>query len=78
MERINAEKGYFKALDRGKLAGNSDHYPFAQKGVPCIFLENKEGDAFGFYHTPLDTWRTAKYERYEPLFKLVTDFIERY
>ena len=78
MERINAEKGYFKALDRGKLAGNSDHYPFAQKGVPCIFLENKEGDAFGFYHTPLDTWRTAKYERYEPLFKLVTDFIEQY
>ncbi len=77
-EKINSAKGYFKALDRGKLAGNSDHYPFAQRGVPCIFLENKDGDAFKYYHTIYDTWQNAIFDSYEPLFKMVTDFVEKY
>ena len=77
-ERINGAKGYFKALNRGELAANSDHYPFAERGVPCIFLENEEGDAFPFYHTIFDTWKNAVFDSYEPVFKLVTDFIEQY
>ena len=76
--KINNDKKYFKSLDRGKLAGNSDHYPCAQRHVPCIFLENKEGDAFKFYHTTFDTWERAIFDSYEPTFKLVTDFIEQY
>ena len=76
--KINNDKKYFKALDRGKLAGNSDHYPFAQRNVPCIFLENKEGDAFKYYHTTFDTWERAIFDSYEPTFKLVTDFIKQY
>ena len=77
-EKINASKGYFKALDRGELAANSDHYPFATRGVPCIFLENQEGDAFQFYHTVYDNWKNAVFDSYEPVFKLVTDFIKQY
>ena len=77
-ERINAEKHYFKSLNHGKLAANSDHYPFAQRGVPCIFLENAEGDAFPYYHTPQDNWKNVVFDSYEPVFKLITDFIERY
>ena len=77
-QKINGEKGYFKALDRGELAANSDHYPFAEHGVPCIFLENQEGDAFQYYHTVLDNWKHAVFDSYEPVFKLVTDFVERY
>ena len=77
-ERINAEKGYFKSLNHGKLAANSDHYPFARKGVPCIFVENREGDAFPFYHTPLDNWKNAVFGSYDPVFKLIVDFIEQY
>ena len=77
-EAINNEKHYFTALDRGELAGNSDHYPFAQRNVPCIFWENKEGDAFPNYHTTLDTWKNFIADRYEPLFKLLVDFVERY
>ena len=77
-ERINADKGYFKALNHGKLAANSDHYPFARRGIPCIFLENEEGTAFPFYHTPLDNWKNAVFDSYEPVFKLITDFIEQY
>ena len=77
-EQINSAKGYFKALNRGELAANSDHYPFATRGVPCIFLENEEGDAFPYYHTIYDTWKNAVFDSYEPVFKLVTDFIEQY
>ena len=77
-ERINTEKHYFKSLNHGKLAANSDHYPFAKRGVPCIFLENAEGTAFPYYHTPLDNWKNAVFDSYEPVFKLITDFIEQY
>ena len=77
-EKINNEKHYFKSLNHGKLAANSDHYPFAKRGVPCIFLENAEGDAYQYYHTPQDNWKNAVFDSYEPVFKLIVDFIERY
>ena len=77
-EEINNENHYFKALNRGELAANSDHYPFASRPVPCIFFENEEGDAFKYYHTIYDTYENAIFSTYEPIFKIVTDFIERY
>ena len=77
-EQINAEKKHFKALNRGKLAGNSDHYPFALRHVPCIFFENEEGDAFKYYHTVHDTYDNFLTDTYEPLFRLITSFINQY
>ena len=77
-DKINADKKYFKALNRGDLAANSDHYPFATRHVPCIFLENEDGDAFPYYHTIYDTFENAVFDSYEPVFRLVKDFIERY
>jgi len=77
-ERLNGEKHYFKGLNRGALAANSDHYPFATRHVPCIFLENENGDAFPYYHTIFDNWKTAVFDSYEPVFKLVTDFVKEY
>ena len=77
-EQINSEKNYFKSLNRGDLAANSDHYPFAKRHVPCIFLENQEGTAFPYYHTIYDNWQHAVFDSYEPTFRLVKDFIERY
>ncbi len=78
MDKINTEKGFFKALNRGKLAANSDHWPFAQRNVPCIFLENEGGDAFKYYHTIYDTYDTAFYNTYEPVFNLIKEFIRQY
>ena len=74
---VNAERHLFEKLDRGELAANSDHYPFAIRGVPCIFLENKEGSAFPHYHTPADNMSTVRFDSYEPLFRLVCGFIDR-
>ena len=76
-EAVNAERRLFTTLNRGALAANSDHYPFAVRGVPCIFLENQEGSAYPHYHTPADNMRTVRLESYEPVFKLVTGFIGR-
>ena len=77
-EEINQEEHYFKALNRGALAANSDHYPFAVRHVPCIFLENEEGDAFKYYHTIYDTYENAIFDSYPRVFRLVRDFIEAY
>ena len=74
-ERINARGQLFKALHRGELAGNSDHYPFAVRHVPCIFLMNENGDAFPYYHTVFDNRKTVVYDTYVPVFQLITSFI---
>jgi len=76
-EKVNEALHLFEALHRGDLAANSDHYPFAVRGVPCIFLENEEGSAFPHYHTPADNIKTVRWDSYEPLFRLVTGFIEK-
>ena len=76
MEQINAERGYFKALDRSELADNSDHYPFAVRNVPCVFFMNEGGDAFKYYHTVYDTWKNAIFTNYEPTVKLIMEYID--
>jgi hypothetical protein len=77
-DKINEQQHYFKGLNRGELAGNSDHYPFTEKGVPSILFENESGDAFQYYHTIYDDWAHAVFDTYEPLFRLVRDFVEKY
>ena len=77
-EQVNAEKGYFKAMDRHEIDGNSDHWPFALKNVPCIFLMNEGGDAYKYYHTVYDTYKNHIFTNYEPIFNLVRDFVEKY
>ena len=75
-DKINEQQHYFKGLERGELAGNSDHYPFTEKGVPSILFENESGDAFPYYHTTFDNYKNAIFVTYEPIFKLVTDFVK--
>lgn len=78
LERLNSEKNYFKGLNRGELAGNSDHYPFALQHVPTILFEQEDGDAFKYYHTTFDDYEHFLVDTYEPLFKLIRDFVEKY
>ena len=74
-DELNRQGGYFRELERGALAGNSDHYPFAVRGVPCIFMENEGGDAFPYYHTPLDDIEQIRFDSALPVMQLVIDFI---
>ena len=77
-EQVNSEKGYFKAMDRHEIDGNSDHWPFALKNVPCIFLMNEGGDAYKYYHTIYDTYKNHIFTNYEPIFNLIKDFVDKY
>ena len=77
-EQINNEKHHLKVFNRGELAGNSDHYPFATHHLPCIFLKNQESDAFPYYHTIFDIYGNAVFDSYKLVFRLVMDFVERY
>ena len=76
LEQLNSQSGYFRGLKRAPLEEKSDHYPFAVRGVPCIFFENEEGDAFPYYHTPQDNYKNVRFDSYKPLFHLITDFVE--
>ena len=76
LEQLNRRNGGFRSLKLCPLEEKSDHYPFAVRGVPCIFFENEEGEAFPFYHTPQDDWQHVRFDTYLPLFRLVTDFVK--
>ena len=39
---------------------------------------DEKGDAFQYYHTIFDTYRTVRFDSYEPVFRLVCDFVEHY
>jgi len=75
MQEINNSLQLFEELHRGKLAANSDHWPFACKGVPCILFENESGDYFQYYHTPEDNLEHCTTKTYENIFRLVTEFL---
>jgi len=76
MESLNAVNHYFKGFDRGELAANSDHNPFAQQGVQVILFENESGDNFPYYHTAEDSWEKAVFGTYESIFRLVVDSVK--
>ncbi len=74
---INDRNSYFTKLDQGELEGNSDHYPFAEKGIPAIFFMMK-GDAFKIYHTPQDNTENIYLSNFPKLFSMIEEFVEKY
>lgn len=76
-ERLIKEKELFNSIIKEPLSDNSDHYPFAIKGVPAIYF-TYYGDFYKYYHTPKDVFKNASSENYHKLFNLLTEFIEGY
>lgn len=54
---------------------DSDHFSFAQKGVPGIYFET-EGSILQYYHTPRDSYENTRDSNFDRLFYLVTKFVE--
>lgn len=67
----------FAKLDRHPLDDYADHYPFALKGVPAIYIE-MDGDTNKNYHSPRDTFENFSADNYQRLFTLVTEFVKGY
>lgn len=49
------------------MIGNSDHYPFAQRKIPSVFLFTMGN---GFAHSPADTFEKANFDKMSRVVKL--------
>ncbi len=78
MKQINStfEKP-FTDLICHPLDDYADHYPFALKGVPAMYIE-VDGDSNKYYHSPRDNWENFHSDNYRRIFDLVTTFVEEY
>jgi aminopeptidase YwaD len=72
LQQINREQGLLPEVRiRGK-ARNSDHYHFAEKGVPAVFIYSDGG--VGYYHDVFDAPSTIALTNYEKVAQLLIAF----
>lgn len=70
MTAINNKENLLPGIRiRGK-ARNSDHYHFAEYGVPAVFIYSDGG--VGYYHDVFDKANTIALTNYEKVFRLLT------
>ncbi|MBL1232183.1 MAG: M20/M25/M40 family metallo-hydrolase [Flavobacteriales bacterium] len=67
------EKKYVLEIKKRKNAPNSDHFWFAQKGIPAFFIYGLGGGTA--YHDIDDTSDKLQLEKYNDVFSLIRDFI---
>jgi aminopeptidase YwaD len=72
---INSESSLFKTIKKRGEAANSDHFLFFKKGVKSFFIYTLGGTTA--YHDIYDTPSSLTFVGYTPLFKLLTEFIEK-
>jgi len=73
LSEINSEKNLVEKIKVRGQAANSDHYWFAEKGVPAIFIYTMGN--ITAYHDVYDTREVVDWAKYPEVFKLITDFI---
>lgn len=73
MVKINEAAHYLPAVKARGPAANSDHYFFAQKGVPSFFIYTLGGIAA--YHDIYDRPETLPLTKFSGVFHLLQDFI---
>ena len=54
---------------------DSDHFSFAQKGVPGIYFETV-GSINLYYHTPRDSYQNTRDDNFDRLFDMIVRFVE--
>lgn len=75
LKEINDAKSYVKQIKQRGKAANSDHYWFAEKGVPCFFIYTMGG--IQAYHDVFDIPKTLPLTAYVEVFKLLVEFSEK-
>ncbi len=72
LKAVNDGKQYVTQVKQRGKAANSDHYWFAEKGVPCFFIYTMGG--IQAYHDVFDRAETLPLTDYVDVFKLLVDF----
>ncbi len=75
LQGINDQKGYLAQVKKRGKAAISDHYPFSEAGVPCLYIYTMGG--IQAYHDVYDVPETLPLSGFEGVFKLLTDFVAR-
>lgn len=75
LKEINTKNNYFEDLKIRENSTNSDHYYFTEKGVSSVFVYT-EGN-YKEYHSIYDNNVEALLTRYNELFNLLTQFVEK-
>lgn len=74
LKNINDAKNYVKQIRQRGKAANSDHYWFAEKGVPCFFIYTLGG--IQAYHDVFDVPKTLPLTDYMDVCRLLIAFSE--
>ena len=74
--QINAASKAPFDLVMEEMNDDSDHFSFAQKGVPGIYFETI-GSIIQHYHTPRDTYQNTRDENFDRLFDMIVRFVEK-
>lgn len=72
--QINEKEKYISRVKERGESCNSDHCPFAQKGVPSVFIYSM-GDENREYHTVTDTYDRLPFTEFEDIHHLLVDFV---
>lgn len=75
-KQMNKKKGGVKEIKSRPNAANSDHYPFAKKGMPAVFVYTLGGKTGG-YHQPDDTPENASLKQYHRIAGLLIKGVEK-
>ncbi len=76
MTTINNELQLLKTIKERSNAPNSDHYYFAEAGVPAVFLYTM--GAYKHYQTVNDRAENLQLTKFNEVFTLITELIKRY
>lgn len=76
MTTINNELQLLKTIKERSNAPNSDHYYFAEAGVPAVFLYTM--GAYKHYHDVNDRAENLQLTKFNEVFTLITELIKRY
>lgn len=74
-QSMSKKKGGVKEIKSRPNAANSDHYPFAKKGMPAVFVYTLGGRTGG-YHQPDDTPENASLTQYHSIVSLLIKGVE--
>lgn len=75
MKSLNEEFDLLPAIKSRGQAANSDHYYFAEAGVPAVFIYALGGSMA--YHDVFDVSSNLTFDEYSDIFKLLTHLVEK-
>jgi hypothetical protein len=76
LRSINEEQSFLPKINSRKQTANSDHYYFAEAGVPAVFIYALGGSTA--YHDIFDVNANLTFDEYEDIFRLLTDWVAKF